>query len=257
MNTVTDTSVFCGHWPFRKLPYRTQGELKEHLSGRGVREAWVASLDAILYPDPMRGNAPLAETVSRDPFFVPVAVIDVTLAQWRRDARACLEQLGFRALKLTPNYHSYSLSETNADVLADLAGEAGVPVCIQTRMMDERTHHPLMKVPAVPAAEIAGLARRHPRTRFLACSADNGMLKTFAGIENIWSELSFIENRNTLFKAIGVAGAKRIVFGSHSPLLYFEASSAKLSSDPADVPAEQIEAVCVKNAAELLGARKK
>ncbi|MBI3831009.1 MAG: amidohydrolase family protein [Planctomycetes bacterium] len=257
MNPVTDTSVFSGQWPFRKLPYRTPGELKEHLSGRGVREAWVSSLDAILYPDPMHGNVPLAETVARDPFFVPVAVLDVTLAKWRRDARECLEQREFRALKLTPNYHSYPLTDPNAAALADLAGEAGVPVCIQTRMMDERAHHPLMKVPQVPASEIAALARRHPRTRFLACAADNGMLKAFAGIENLWSEISFVENRNTLFKAIGVVGASRLVFGTHSPLLYFEASAAKLDSDPEDVSAEQLETVCVKNATELLGARKK
>jgi len=255
MNNLVDTSVFCGHWPFRNLPFRSPGELKAHLTARGVKEAWVTSAEALLYPDPMQGNVPLSLAVKGVSFFVPVALLDVTLEGWRKDVRECLEERGFRAFKLTPSYHSYSLSDSRVGDLAECAREAGVPVCIQVRMMDERSHHPLMKVPAVPAAEVAALAKQHPRTRFLACGADSGMLKKFADVENVWAELSFVESRNTLVQAIETLGPKRVVFGSHSPLLYFEASSAKLEAATEDVTAENLRAVAEMNAATLLGKR--
>lgn len=255
MNNVVDTSVFCGHWPFRNLPFRSPGELKKHLTMRGVNSAWVASAEAILYPDPMQGNVPLSSAVKDDAFFVPVAVLDVTLAGWRKDLRECLEERGFRALKLTPNYHLYPLSDSRVGELAECAREAGVPLCIQVRMMDERTHHPLMKVPQIPAADIASLAKRHPRTRFLACGADRGMLKTFADVENVWAEISFVESRNTLVQAIETLGLKRVVFGSHSPLLYVEASGAKLDAAQEELSPEILRAVSETNATDLLGAR--
>src|SRR5262249_9192388 len=147
MSNLVDTSVFSGHWPFRSLPFRTTSELKQHLSARGVRQAWVCSAEALLYPDPMHGNGPLAAAITGDPFFLPVAIVDVTLASWRKDLRECLGALGFRALKLAPNYHSCPLSDPRTDELAACAAEADVPVCVQIRMMDERTHHPLMKIP--------------------------------------------------------------------------------------------------------------
>lgn len=255
MSALVDTSVFCGHWPFRRLPLREHGALKAHLAGHGVSQAWVASAEALLYPDPMHGNEPLLAAVRGDPFFVPVAVLDLVLAGWRRDARECVERLGCRAVKLAPNYHGYALSEPRADELAEWAGAAGVPVCIQLRMMDERTHHPLMKVPGVPAEEVAALARRHPKTRFLACAAHHGALKTFSSVENLWAELSFVESKNTLTTAIAALGAKRLVFGSHSPLMYFEAMAAKLDAAPEDVPPEHVRAVREENAAALLGNR--
>jgi hypothetical protein len=252
VKNLIDTSTFCGHWPFRNLPFRSPGELKEHLSSRGVKKAWVTSAEAILLPDPMQGNLPLLAAIANDPFFVPVAVLDVTLAGWRKDFGAFIENKKFRAIKLTPNYHSYSLNDPRADGLAECAGAAGVPVCIQVRMMDERSHHALMKVPGVPTPEIAALAKRHPKTRFLACAVDPGSLKLFAGLTNLWSEISFVESRNTLPQAIEKVGAKQLVFGSHSPLFYFETSSVKLEAAVEEVSEDELRAIGEKNADALV-----
>jgi len=253
MSGLIDTSVFCGYWPFRCLAQRTPDALKAHLQSRGVTLAWVAATEAILYPDPMQANEPLFEAISGDPFFVPVAIVDVTLATWRRDAERCLRKWGCRALKLVPNYHGYKLSDPRVSELVSVAGEADVPVCVQMRMMDERAHHPLMKVPGVPAADVARLAQRSPEVRFLACGAYRHDLPGLSGAPNVWVEISSVESGQTLRSAVEARGPERLVFGSHSPFYYFEAVLAKLNVDPADVPAETVLAVREVNARALLG----
>lgn len=252
MSDIIDTSVFCGYWPFRSLPYRTPEALKTHLLSHGVRQAWVASAEAILYPDPMQGNEPLFEAIAGDSFFTPVAIIDVTLATWRADVQICLEQWDCRALKLAPNYHQYELGDARVAELISLAGEAGLPVCVQMRMMDERSHHPLMKVPGVPIADIVALARHHPEARFLVCGAYQAELKMLGKTANIWAEISFVEAGQALASAVAALGAERLVFGSHSPFFYFEAVAAKLDVDPVDVLPDQVKAIREENTFMLL-----
>jgi len=253
MDRIVDTSVFCGYWPFRALPLRTPGELKLHLARRGVTRAWVSPAEAILYPDPMEANEPLFTAIAGDDFFLPVGMINVTLATWRRDAGDCLVRWGCRALKLAPNYHQYELASACVDELVELASEAGAPVCIQLRMMDERAHHPLMKVPGVSAADIAALAARHRGARFLACGAYQTDLNALREAPNVWVEISFVESGQALRSAVEVVGWQRLVFGSHSPFFYFEAAAAKLDVDPSDIPPEQLEAIRNSNASALLG----
>ncbi len=249
---VVDTSVFVGTWPFRCLPHRTVPALKAYLTARGVLQAWVAPVEAILYPDPMQANEPLLAEVAGDPFWVPVAVLDPTLPTWREDALACLGR-GARAFKLTPNYHGYRLTDPVATEVAALAAETGALLCVQLRVMDERAHHPLMKVPGVPAADVVALAASYPQVRFLACGAYFAELRALRPAANVWAELSFVETGNTLRAAVTELGAERVVFGSHSPFFYFEAVAAKLVADPADVSPEVVEMVGRGNAAGMLG----
>jgi len=253
MSGLVDTSVFCGYWPFRCLAQRTPEALEGHLQSKGVIQAWVAATEAILYPDPMQANEPLFEAISGDGFFVPVAILDVTLATWRRDAERCLRKWGCRALKLAPNYHGYELSDSGVSELLTVAREADIPVCVQMRMMDERAHHPLMKVPGVPAADVVRVAQGDPEVRVLACGAYRHDLPELSEASNVWVELSSVEGGQTLRSAVETMGAEKLVFGSHSPFYYFEAVLAKLDVAPSDVSAETVLAVREANARALLG----
>ena len=256
MSGIVDTSVFCGHWPFRKLPSTTPQALKAHLQSFGVRQAWVGSAEAVLYPDPMEANELLLRDITGDEYFLPVAIINPTLATWRRDAMLCLERWRCRAIKVVPNYHGYPLADRIQPPVVDLlhlAQDANVPVCVQMRMMDERTHHPLMRVPGVPAKELVELASRYRESRLLACGAYLSELPTLARAPNVWAEVSLVEGGRSLWGAIDSLGANRVVFGSHSPFQYFEAMAAKLEADPIDVAPDMVEAVREHNAMALLG----
>ncbi len=251
---IIDTSVFCGYWAFRALSYRTPAALKQHLQAAGVGQAWVAAPEAVLYPDPMQANEPFLATVASDPYWLPVAVIDPSLPGWEADVRRCM-QLGARALKLTPNYHEYKLSDSCAAELAELAVALRLPVCVQVRMLDERSHHPLMKVPGVPPADIAAYAQSHPAAAFLACGcfmAESKLLRPDTA--NLWVELSHMETVETLHQALQNVSPDRLVFGSHSPFLYMSAVLAKLHADLTMTPAEQVAAVRAANALSLLAA---
>lgn len=253
MSVLIDTSVFAGHWPFRQLRFREPGQLKQHLLSRGVSQAWVCSAEAILYPDPMQGNQSLLSATEGDAFFVPVTLVDITLATWRKDTERCITQLGSRVLKITPNYHSYSLEHPDVGELAVMARELDVPLCIQVRMMDERTHHPLMKVPAVPTAQIAELAKQHPYTRFLVCGVYMSELKPLNEAPNVWCEISHVEASQSLVVATRSFPWQRLAFGSHSPFLYFEGVSQKLEVETGSLSSEQIDAIRQFNAQCLLG----
>lgn len=255
MKPIIDASVFCGCWPFRPTALRTPWELKGRLESNGVRRAWVSTAEAILAPDPMQANEALFSAVGRDEFFVRVGAVNPTLATWRRDASACIEDWGCRAFKLFPSYHEYGLSDARVDGLVELAREAGVPVCIQVAMMDRRSQHPLVIVEPVPPADIVSLAGRHPGARFLACGAFTGDLNKLGEAPNVWAEISLVESEQALRNAVGAMGPERVVFGSHSPFQYFQAMTAKLDVAPEDVDPGVVDAVRESNAEALLGAR--
>ena len=255
MSDLIDASVFCGYWPFRDLRPRTPAALKRHLQGQSVCQVWVASAEAVLYPDPMQGNEPLFEEIAGDDFFVAVAIVNPSLATWMRDAVACLDRWGCRALKLAPNYHSIALSDPRVADVVDFAQDADVPICVQLRMMDERSHHPLMKVPGVPPEALVALACEHPQARFLACAAYRTDLSVLGHAPNVWAEISMVESGQALRDALGLIDSRRLVFGSHSPFLYFEAVAAKLDVDPIDVDHAVVRAIRAPNARELLAGR--
>ena len=252
MQQLIDASVFCGCWPFRPLRFRTPTLLKERLRKGGVSQVWVSAVEAILYPDPLEANEPLFEAIRSDDFFVPVAITDPTLASWREDAGFYLEKFGCKALKLVPNYHGYEVEDYCVDDAAAFAREADMPLCVQIRVMDERAHHPLMKVPPVPAGQIATLARRHPDVRFLACGAYRGDLSELSKAPNLWVEISLVEGAQTIVEAVQSMGPRRVVFGSHSPFLYLRATLAKLEAGTGEVAPEVVEAVRAANARELM-----
>lgn len=253
MSQLIDTSLFYGSWPFRAHLNRTPGELKAFAAAHGVKQAWIASAPAILYPDPMQGNELLFGDVGEDPFFIKVAVIDVTLATWKRDLHRSLTTQGCRVVKLLPNYHQVDVKDPRVRELAEICSEMSVPIAIQLRMMDERGHHPLMKVPGVPAGAIVQLANEVPQARFLACGAYHGDLGQFKDAPNLWAELSFVESGHALVKALAAMGPDRLVFGSHTPLLNLAAQIAKLDAPAADVEPAIAEKIRTRNAQILLG----
>lgn len=252
MSDLIDTSVFSGYWPFRAVRYRTSSALKDHLQANGVSQAWVAATEAILYPDPMEANEPLFRDIKDDDFYIPVAIINPTLASWREDALACLEEWGCRAIKLLPNYHRYEMTDARVDEVVGLAIDRNVPLCFQLFMMDLRAQHPLLLVQGVDAGSVARVALRHPEVRILATGAMSGAAGALSKAPNTWMEISLAESDQALKGVVDKLGPDRVVFGSHSPFQYFKAVKAKLCTAAEDVAPEVIEVIKARNARELL-----
>ncbi|HYF50419.1 MAG TPA: amidohydrolase family protein [Planctomycetota bacterium] len=245
---LVDVSGFLGNWPFRSVS-RSAAELKADLKSVGVAQAWVSSVSAAFQYDPMQENERLAKSVAGDDFFVSVAVINPAAEGFLRDAQQLLRQFNFRAVKLTPNYHGYTLDHPGVIELAK--GHPQLPLCIQMRLQDERGHHPLMKVPGVPAQAIVDLARKVPEARIIACAPYLPELKILAQAPNVWAELSFCENGQSLNTALEHMTADRLLFGSHAPLHYPAAEAAKLAGG-LDIPDEVLAQIASGNAQQLM-----
>jgi hypothetical protein len=118
-------------------------------------------------------------------------------------------------------------------------------------MIDERSHHPLMKVPGVAPAAVVELARAHPALPVLVCGATMADLPALAAGPTILAELSFVESGWLLRDALAQLGPERLLLGTHAPLHYPAAGVAKLSSD--ELPAETRQRLAQANFERFFG----
>ena len=252
-----DASAFTGVWAFRSYPERTLKDVVASLEAEGFRGACISPVEAVLAPEPMTANRALFAEVAALrsapapaglPFLIVLApVIDPSLPGWEEDLQACLAEGGdaVRAVKIVPNYHAYALDAPFVDRLAEAVAAAGLTLCIQARMEDERSRHPLMTSEGVPPAAIAALAARHPGLNLLVCGAYMLELPTYKNVPNLHVEMSMVESGRVLRDAFSHVGHERLLVGTHAPLLMPAVGAVKPEAD--DVAPEVREALTEGN----------
>jgi predicted TIM-barrel fold metal-dependent hydrolase len=127
----------------------------------------------------------------------------------------------------------------------------GIPLCVQVRMIDERAHHPLMKVPGVLLDGVSRLARAVPDARILVGGAFTAELAAIADVANVSVELSSIESGDAFGNAAKVLGADRLLLGTHAPLYTPAVAVAKV--DLSGASDDERSRVAWGNAASLFG----
>lgn len=236
---MLDASVFVGHWAFSTAPATSVATLVEGLQAGGIDGAAFAPVEAVLAPEPMTTNRRmLADLATGLGSFVRVAlpILNPSLPGWDDDFAACMEAGGsmVRGIKIAPNYHDYTLDCPSVAALARRCAVQGIALCIQVRMEDERSHHPLMKVPAVPPVAVTEFAGRHDSLPILVCGAYMSELAAYREYANVSAELSFVESGWLLRDALGFLGGDRLLIGTHAPLHMAATGIAKISSDELD-----------------------
>jgi len=259
-----DINMSLGHWPFRKLAVTDAAGLVALMDGHGIQQALVANLEGVLYKDVMPANEALAIQVARyRERLIPQAVINPAFPGWERDLRTCAGDLGFRAVRLYPNYHGYALGDAcfeellaaaEAAVLA-ATGDLGLVVSVNVRMTDERMHHWRVMVPATDLTPLPALAAPHERVPIIVNCANNNEVWALAeGIRscrNVFVEISHIEGPGVVADLVELIGVERVLFGSHAP--YFYADSPRLKLDEAGIAGEQRGMIEEGNARLVLG----
>jgi hypothetical protein len=248
MYDITDFNCDAGAYAFREFPQTTIAEVVADLSRRGIGRCLLGSTRAITFCSPQPANELLAEegpngagapsgpgpdtgdaAAGMPPLLA--AVLNPEYPGAERDLERCAE-LGFRALKLYPTYHAFDLAGYESVRLADMATELGWPVLVAVRVEDERHHHPLMKVPALPVDQAITFARDVPRAKVVLCSAGAGEITaSLQGVsgEQAYAEISYVKNPlNAIEDLVGKVGSERLLFGSHAPFAYAHTALAKV-----------------------------
>lgn len=213
------------------MSYNRPEALLERLGRVGIERAWVTLLDAVLMQDVAPANRWLAELVAGHEALTPVGSVNPTCPAWERDVAECAE-LGFRGVRVNPNYQGWEPAGGELRALLSAAGELGLFVEIAVRMTDERHHHPLMMVPPTSLAGLASVAADHPEAPIIVANAkqgDLGVLGPGAQLPtNLYFELSHFESVGGVQQTAEALGVGRILFGTHAPYFYPESAHLKV-----------------------------
>lgn len=254
---IIDAHVSLSRWPFRRLRGDEPADLVAALRRHGVGQAWAGSFDGMLHKDLASVNARLASECRTHGkgLLVPFGSVNPMLADWQEDLRRCHEEHRMPGILLQPNYHGYDLKSPVAREVLSMAAERGLVVQLALRMEDERMQHPLVRVPAVEPAPLPDLIRGLPKLRLVVVHwkglLNNELLRRLSSAGQVYFEISTMDGLDAFPSLIENASIDRVLFGSNSPLFYFEAALFKVRE--ASLTEAQRQAIFEGNARRLLG----
>lgn len=252
---IVDTHVYLSRWPGRRVIGDQPTELVAELKKQGVVQAWAGSYDALLHKDIAAVNERLAEDCSRhgEGLLRPFGAINPTLPDWEEDLRRCQEQFHMPGIRVHPNYHSYGLDDPVFRKLLQICAGRKLVVQIAAWMEDERTQVPELQASIVDLRPLAGLLESVPESRVMVL---NGFISVRSAplpwdrlkrFDNLAFDIAMLEQLMGVKVLIDAVGLERVVFGSYSPMFYFESAFLKLRE--AGLSARQSNAILTENAA--------
>lgn len=254
---IIDAHAFIGNWAFRRLRRNDAAGVVGMMEQFGISSACVASADAILYRDTHDGNKNLYdETRAHADRFVLYATLNPAYAGWQRDLKECVD-LGFKALRLYPIYHGYSLEGPETLAIVDAATEAGLPVSFQCRTEDPRQKHWMDVMDNLEPERVLALAEQRPNTTFILLESILGWPRESDNWKRMHALPFYVElSRMTSVLGkdieimVGALGPDRVLFGTGFP--FKTPSPAFLKLQCLDVDESAKDAIAGGNAARLL-----
>jgi len=230
---MIDTNVYLSRWPFRRLPLDETAALATRLRAAGIALAWAGSFDALLHKDVAAVNQRLREECARHAeLLLPIGAVNLSLPDWQEDVRRCREVHNMPGIRLHPNYHGYGLDDPRFAELLSLAARHRLIVQIAVRMEDDRTQHPLVRVPAVDLTKLAAAVKQQPSVQVQLLNPGRDLapavLRELAEPPNVWLEFAMSEGVGGVAKLASEFPFERILFGTYAPFFPVESSQFKL-----------------------------
>ncbi len=230
---MIDTNINLERWPFRRFVDDATDRLVAKLKSRGVTQAWAGSFDGLFHRDIAAVNQRLADSCRQfADFLKPFGTLNPVLPDWHDDLRRCHEVHKMLGLRLHPNYHGYTLDDPRFAELLSLASERGLIVQLVLSMEDERTQHALHRVPHVDPKPLVGIVAKLPKLQLVLLNAFRSLPVLQCGevakAGQVWFDIAMLESVAGVAKLIEQVSPRRILFGSHSPLFYFESAELKM-----------------------------
>ncbi len=257
---LIDVNVNLSRWPLRRLRGDNTSALVAMLRRQGVVQAWAGSFDGLLHKDIASANTRLADECRRHGrgLLLPFGSINPRLPDWEEELRRCAEEHHMPGIRLHPNYHGYKFDDPDFARLLRLAAARRLLVQLAVVMEDERMMHPLLRVDPVDTAPLIGLVKQTPGLRLVLLNAlrtlrDQQLVDLIAAGE-VYVEISMLEGVGGVANLLAQVPMSRVLFGSHTPLFYFESALLKLKESP--LSAEQLRAIRSGNAQRFLAAKR-
>ena len=230
---LIDTNITLGRWPFRQLPLDETPALLAKLRQRGVTQAWAGSFEGLFHKDLSAANARLAEACQRQGrgLLVPFGSVNPSLPGWEDDVHRCAEVHKMPGIRLHPSYHGYKLDDPAFAQLLLLAGERRLIIQIVADMEDERTQHPLARAPHADFKPLLAKAKALRGARIILLNwfrSINPPLVEQLATSGACFDIATLEGVGGVANLIEQIPASQVVFGSHTPLFYFESALLKL-----------------------------
>jgi predicted TIM-barrel fold metal-dependent hydrolase len=230
---MIDVNVSLSRWPFRRLPLDEPAALVAALRRLGVTQAWAGSFDGVLHRAVAGVNRRLADDCHAygNGLLVPFGTVNPTLPDWRDDVRRCQEEHRMPGIRLHPNYHGYGLDDPRLAALLDEAAGRSLLVQVVAAMEDERTQHPLVRVPPLEPAPLAALVARRPALRLILLNASirpGDSLKRLVEPGRIWIDTAMLEGVAGIERVVASIGSGRLLVGSYAPFYCADAAPLKL-----------------------------
>ena len=138
--------------------------------------------------------------------------------------------------------------------LLELASEHELLIQIAVKMEDERTQHPLLRVPDVDVEPLVGLAAKFPKLPIVLLNAlrtvRGDVLDRLVTAGQIFVEHSMLEGVGGIQQLLRTVPVERLLFGSYFPFFYFESAQLKLRES--ELANFQIDAISGTNARRLM-----
>ena len=252
---IVDVNVSLSRWPFRRIRGDETEELLGLLRRRGVDQAWAGSFDALFHKDVAGVNARLARECRErgGGLLLPFGTVNPKMPDWEDDLRRCVEDHRMPGIRLHPNYHGYALDDPDFSRLLHLAAQRRLLVQIPIKMEDERTMHPLVRVPLVDAAPLVDLVPKIPGLQLILLNVPKDMVVKLAG-SGASFDIAMLEGLEGVARLAEKVGEGRVLFGSHAPFYIWE--SARLKVTEAGLPPSVERRVLRENALQLLEGRR-
>jgi predicted TIM-barrel fold metal-dependent hydrolase len=233
-------------------------ELLSRLRKWGVAQAWAGSFDALLHRDTGAVNERLAAdcTEHGQNLLIPFGAVNPMLPDWAEDLRRCHEQFRMPGIRVHPNYHAYALKEPAFLKLLQMATERNLIVQIVAWMEDERTQIPALQAQPVDLLPLISMLEKMPKARvtvlngFVSLRSVQLPWDRIRRLDNLVFDISMLEQLMGVKVLVEAIGVERVVFGSYSPMFYFESASLKLRE--ANLSAQQTAAILNGNASRWL-----